>query len=247
MDKLRQIAEAATPGPWECVEADSLKYTSVVQFRYQSGEPGSVALVGQSDAIVGDSYLDRQNATARFIATFNPAKVLELLAVLQAAEARALAVEGVLRTCQQVAASLPDDGGIGELAREALSHQKAQELGSLQLEDQGSLRPAGLRPCGANSEVGAFREAFLDLIADAQEFDEFIDEDAIYYTLRFTDASLRPLMKAVGIETRERIVHDDGFSYGIPESPAAAIQRVIASAAEQSPNPAVGEEGGGRP
>jgi hypothetical protein len=67
-DELRELSERATEGPWEAVESDSTKYLSVVQFRYQSGGAGTVALVGQQDAIVGTSELDRQNASALLIA-----------------------------------------------------------------------------------------------------------------------------------------------------------------------------------
>ncbi|KEZ00320.1 hypothetical protein AI27_06535 [Sphingomonas sp. BHC-A] len=57
-----------TPGPWFAVEAESMKYCSVVEFEYGSGARGTVGLIGTDGVTVGASDLERQNADARLIA-----------------------------------------------------------------------------------------------------------------------------------------------------------------------------------
>lgn len=59
---------ANTPGPWFPIEAESMKYCSVVEFEYGSGARGTVGLVGTDGVTVGASSLEEQNANARLIA-----------------------------------------------------------------------------------------------------------------------------------------------------------------------------------
>lgn len=70
LDKLKKVAEAATPGPWE-------------NFRVFQGEEVRAGLDREYPQFVARAaeYVD-----GRFIATFNPALVVKLLAVVEAAE-----------------------------------------------------------------------------------------------------------------------------------------------------------------
>ncbi len=84
-----------TPAPWFAVEAESMKYCSVVEFEYGSGARGTVGLVGTDGATVGASNLDEQNANARLIAAapemldalrnFTAGRDITYLAALEAA------------------------------------------------------------------------------------------------------------------------------------------------------------------
>lgn len=78
------------------------------------------------------------------------------------------------------------------------------------------------------------REALLDMIADAGEFDEQPDEDATYYTLKTTDRSLRPLLEALGITTQRYAIETDGDGlWHAEETLGEALEREI-----MSPTPA---------
>lgn len=68
LEELRQIAEAATPGPWE-VRTDDADMLHVV---HDSEYVSYVCTVGGKEA-------PNAEADAEFIATFNPQRVLELL------------------------------------------------------------------------------------------------------------------------------------------------------------------------
>lgn len=108
LNKLRELAEAATPGPW-----------------FQSGSPwfqtGGFVLAGSPDPHAGtvladlsdtwemqqaDDALDADHERdpdkdAAFIAAFNPATALSLLSRLQAAEERAEKLEEAMLNVQQ--------------------------------------------------------------------------------------------------------------------------------------------------
>ena len=88
------------------------------------------------------------------------------------------------------------------------------------------------------------REAFLDLIADAYEFDEQLDEGSYHYTLHFTDASFEPLIAALGIKQQARSLEVDGQYFPGLESPAETVERVIeesTAAIRARPAPGDGE------
>jgi len=96
-----------------------------------------------------------------------------------------------------------------------------------------------------NKGVAAVREAFLDLIADADEFTEKPDEGGwFYYTLRFNHNSLIPLMKAFGIEPVTGTLLVDGEPFPTTETPAEALCRASNETAQHLPAPA-GEPDGG--
>lgn len=84
INKLRRLAQAATPGPWY-VTGNLTRY---VEARIDGGLIQEVAACGPTEADGG--YGPQQEANARLIAAANPASVSELLDRLEAAEADAL-------------------------------------------------------------------------------------------------------------------------------------------------------------
>lgn len=78
IEDLREIAEAATPGEWE----ERIDGTNMIDIVHGDATPSHVCKVGKSSA-------PGVKADAEFIATFNPQKVLELIADLEAAEQKA--------------------------------------------------------------------------------------------------------------------------------------------------------------
>ena len=86
LNKLRELAEAATPGPW------------TVYNRNGHNAPDDDFLGWEFDQ--GPEEPDRgqfRGPDARFIAAFNPATALSLLSRLKATEERAERLEGALR------------------------------------------------------------------------------------------------------------------------------------------------------
>ena len=85
-----------TPGPWFAVEAESMKYCSVVEFEYGSGARGTVGLVGSDGVTIGASSLDEQNANARAITALpDLLTALEAFRAEQTAMARAMTLPPV--------------------------------------------------------------------------------------------------------------------------------------------------------
>jgi hypothetical protein len=80
IDKLRRLAQAATPGPWYVTG----KLTRYVEARIDGGLIQEVAACGPTKADGG--YGPQQEANARLIAAANPAAISELLDRLEAAE-----------------------------------------------------------------------------------------------------------------------------------------------------------------
>jgi hypothetical protein len=80
IDKLRRLAQAATPGPWYVTG----KLTRYVEARIDGGLIQEVAACGPTKA--DDGYGPQQEANARLIAAANPAAISELLDRLEAAE-----------------------------------------------------------------------------------------------------------------------------------------------------------------
>lgn len=74
LDDFRKIAEAATPGEWEAVTDGKPDFYGLPEWRIGNPAYPPVTRAGMT----------RENA--EFIATFNPQKVLELLARLAAVE-----------------------------------------------------------------------------------------------------------------------------------------------------------------
>lgn len=111
--KYREIAEAATPGPWYLSDDQN----SVHQHIYQ-GEFEEVCNVDSSD-------LDAYQKNSAFIATFSPETVLRLLDTIEKYEA---ALKHIKNGCL-----VPPDGGQPNLqdaidtAREALRGGKGDE------------------------------------------------------------------------------------------------------------------------
>ena len=80
INKLRRLAQAATPGPWYATG----KLTRYVEARIDGGLIQEVAACGPTKADGG--YGPQQEANARLIAAANPATISELLDRLEAAE-----------------------------------------------------------------------------------------------------------------------------------------------------------------
>ena len=80
INKLRRLAQAATPGPWYVTG----KLTRYVEARIDGGLIQEVAACGPTKADGG--YGPQQEANASLIAAANPATISELLDRLEAAE-----------------------------------------------------------------------------------------------------------------------------------------------------------------
>ena len=80
INKLRRLAQAATPGPWYATG----KLTRYVEARIDGGLIQEVAACGPTKADGG--YGPQQEANARLIAAANPATISEILDRLEAAE-----------------------------------------------------------------------------------------------------------------------------------------------------------------
>ena len=80
INKLRRLAQAATPGPWYATG----KLTRYVEARIDGGLIQEVAACGPTKADGG--YGPQQEANARLIAAANPAAISELLDRLEEAE-----------------------------------------------------------------------------------------------------------------------------------------------------------------
>ena len=80
INKLRRLAQAATPGPWYATG----KLTRYVEARIDGGLIQEVAACGPTKADGG--YGPQQEANARLIAAANPATISELLDRIEAAE-----------------------------------------------------------------------------------------------------------------------------------------------------------------
>ena len=80
INKLRRLAQAATPGPWYVTG----KLTRYVEARIDGGLIQEVAACGPTKADGG--YGPQQEANARLIAAANPATISELLDRLEEAE-----------------------------------------------------------------------------------------------------------------------------------------------------------------
>lgn len=80
INKLRRLAQAATPGPWYATG----KLTRYVEARIDGGLIQEVAACGPTKADGG--YGPQQEANARLIAAANPVAITELLDRIEAAE-----------------------------------------------------------------------------------------------------------------------------------------------------------------
>lgn len=108
INKLRRLAQAATPGPWYVTG----KLTRYVEARIDGGLIQEVAACGPTKADGG--YGPQQEANARLIAAANPAALSELLDRLEAAEKERDALRAKITRMEQqepVAEWLPLDSG----------------------------------------------------------------------------------------------------------------------------------------
>ena len=84
INKMRRLAQAATPGPWKLLPVgDKSKCFAVADINFLS----VLTVVDECGTSFGAVYLD---GDAKFIAAANPATVSELLDRLEAAESDAL-------------------------------------------------------------------------------------------------------------------------------------------------------------
>ena len=91
INKLRRLAQAATPGPWYATG----KLTRYVEARIDGGLIQEVAACGPTKADGG--YGPQQEAIASLIAAANPATISELLDRLEAAEKERDALRAAVR------------------------------------------------------------------------------------------------------------------------------------------------------
>ena len=91
INKLRRLAQAATPGPWYATG----KLTRYVEARIDGGLIQEVAACGPTKADGG--YGPQQEANASLIAAANPATISELLDRLEAAEKECDALRAAVR------------------------------------------------------------------------------------------------------------------------------------------------------
>ena len=97
LDTLREVAEAATPGPWESRQSDDMPGKYVVGRRYKFGDVSKGPMT-----LMQPIFWDQGSAdNADHIATFDPPTILALLSRLEQAEQ---AVERV----REVVANLED-------------------------------------------------------------------------------------------------------------------------------------------
>ena len=110
--ELRQLVQAATPGPWYVTG----KLTRYVEARIDGGLIQEVAACGPTKADGG--YGPQQEANARLIAAANPAAISELLDRLKAAEKERDALRADKATLQQMMYSLKDRLEVAEKERD---------------------------------------------------------------------------------------------------------------------------------
>ena len=113
LDDFRKIAEAATPGPWEWERPSEDDFPQhdqslVTTWKEEDGEPATVLHGWGYDA----SGTEAEPQDRLFIATFNPKRVLELLAQIER-------LEGVIREQARVL-----DGRYARLAAVEELHRK---------------------------------------------------------------------------------------------------------------------------
>ena len=82
LDRLRQVSEAATPGPWWWERRNGVSTATV--WSRGKGLVNSVARMGRRD--VRPEVREEHAANAEFIATFDPPTVKALLDVAEAAD-----------------------------------------------------------------------------------------------------------------------------------------------------------------
>ncbi len=85
ISQLKSICEAATPGPWKLDAIDESDTGAVICLDAVGPvHHGAIAeIVWRMD---GDVRSPEQEATAQFIATFNPTTIAKILAVVEAAQ-----------------------------------------------------------------------------------------------------------------------------------------------------------------
>lgn len=72
IERLRDLARRATPGPWHADPSPDRHHLDAVNAEYQNGAPDTICLVGRSS-------LDQQNADSEYMAAAHPAVILALL------------------------------------------------------------------------------------------------------------------------------------------------------------------------
>ena len=115
-EELKKLAEAATPGPWD---HETKKYSEAIYTPHRFGPSISISWgAGSRNSPIWGTP-ERAKADAAFIAAFNPATVLELIAEVERLEGEKEALDGA------VTALLHDDTET-EALRAELSQLKAE-------------------------------------------------------------------------------------------------------------------------
>lgn len=82
IDKLEQLALAATPGPWVVDALD-------IGARFNIETPDGTESIAIAQQLVSDRLLKQRGANADYIASANPQTVLGLISLLRAAQSSA--------------------------------------------------------------------------------------------------------------------------------------------------------------
>lgn len=143
LNKLRELAEAATPGPWTNTPAHSIGFKSPMPDFHKAhihvgprdnyGNALACAIMGGPGA-TGSSAAE-VDANAAFIAAFNPATALSLLSRLQAAEERAEKLEADNAQLKLTASWAKTFGAAHDMMQDALKaisyHADNQNIGHI--------------------------------------------------------------------------------------------------------------------
>lgn len=117
LERMKQLADAATPGPWRVCGGATPHYKSI-----HSGE--GYVVFGMADvhhdregsgSTINAPGMDRQAANAAYIAAANPSEILSLIARLEAAEAEVARLTGDLAAADDAhAENWADDPEMGD-------------------------------------------------------------------------------------------------------------------------------------
>ena len=118
INKLRRLAQAATPGPWYVTG----KLTRYVEARIDGGLIQEVAACGPTKADGG--YGPQQEANARLIAAANPAAISELLDRLEEAEKER---DATMRLADSLALALNTSNHERDALRAKIAEMEQQE------------------------------------------------------------------------------------------------------------------------
>lgn len=141
LNKLRELAEAATPGPWFEIETESsVSYDPIIDEdedsdgdrTYLTGWADIGSAEGDAPVVIVPGFRNDLSMTetdveanAAFIAAFNPATALSLLSRIQAAEERAEGLIKTLTTIRDLKAFGADADALEDLVADIRQYARA--------------------------------------------------------------------------------------------------------------------------